>query len=192
MKSILAILFLTVMASSVYAEAEKKEHHLKIFSNQETDRSYQVGEGESAITITRTWSTCARNGGWLQEIIPASGVKPVTEIEVLKSMNDSDFIIIDMRYPKRYFAETIPTAINIPYNEVSFRLDELGCEQADNQLNCDQAKNIIGFCNGPVCPQSPIAMRAMIKKGFPAEKIHYYRGGILDWTALGFTTVEGE
>ncbi|GIR69462.1 MAG: hypothetical protein CM15mP74_07130 [Halieaceae bacterium] len=35
-------------------------------------------------------------------------------------------------------------------------------------------------------------MRAMIRDGFPAEKIHYYRGGMLDWDALGLTTVEGD
>ena len=34
-------------------------------------------------------------------------------------------------------------------------------------------------------------MRAMIRDGFPAEKIHYYRG-MLDWDALGLTTVEGD
>jgi hypothetical protein len=52
--------------------------------------------------------------------------------------------------------------------------------------------NVVGFCNGPVCPQSPTAMRAMIRDGFPADKIYYYRGGMLDWDALGLTTVEGE
>ncbi len=31
----------------------------------------------------------------------------------------------------------------------------------------------------------------MIREGFPTDKIYYYRGGMLDWDALGLTTVEG-
>lgn len=34
-------------------------------------------------------------------------------------------------------------------------------------------------------------MRAMIREGVPVTKIYYYRGGMLDWDALGLTTVEG-
>ena len=54
------------------------------------------------------------------------------------------------------------------------------------------AFELVGVRMGPVCPQSPTAMRAMIRDGFPAEKIYYYRGGMLDWDALGLTTVEGD
>jgi hypothetical protein len=31
----------------------------------------------------------------------------------------------------------------------------------------------------------------MVRRGFPPEKIYYYRGGMLDWTALGLTTAKG-
>jgi hypothetical protein len=37
-----------------------------------------------------------------------------------------------------------------------------------------------------------MAMAAMTRDGFPATKIYYYRGGMLDWDALGLTTVKGE
>ena len=59
-------------------------------------------------------------------------------------------------------------------------------------VTVNSAKNVYGFCNGPVCPQSPSAYRAMVREGFPATKIYYYRGGMLDWDALGLTTVKGE
>jgi hypothetical protein len=39
---------------------------------------------------------------------------------------------------------------------------------------------------------NPMAMKAMVRDGFPATKIYYYRGGMLDWDALGLTSVKGE
>ena len=42
------------------------------------------------------------------------------------------------------------------------RMDELGCTKHDAGWDCGGASKVVGFCNGPVCPQSPTAMRAMI------------------------------
>ena len=52
--------------------------------------------------------------------------------------------------------------------------------------------NSYAFCNGPVCPQSPTAIAAMVRDGFPVDKIYYYRGGMLDWDALGFPIIQGD
>lgn len=49
-----------------------------------------------------------------------------------------------------------------------------------------------GWVKSPVCPQSPMAIKAMTRDGFPANKIYYYRGGMLDWDALGLTSVKDE
>ena len=156
------------------------------------DTSFTVGTGEDAIEITRVMTPCAKNKGWLQPMIPVEGIHPVAEIEVLAALNNENALVVDMRTPEWYFKATIPTAINIPYTEVALRMDELGCEKTDGVWNCTEAKDVYGFCNGPVCPQSPTAMKAMVRDGFPAEKIYYYRGGMLDWDALGLSTVEGE
>jgi hypothetical protein len=32
----------------------------------------------------------------------------------------------------------------------------------------------------------------MTRDGFPASKIYYYRGGMLDWSALGFPVLKGD
>ena len=58
--------------------------------------------------------------------------------------------------------------------------------------DCSKAKKVYAFCNGPVCPQSPTAINAMVRDGFPVDKIYYYRGGMLDWDALGFPIVKDE
>ena len=69
---------------------------------------------------------------------------------------------------------------------------KVGCERSSAGLRCEQALNVVLYCNGPNCGQSPTAMAAMVEAGFPASKIFYYRGGMLAWTSLGLTTRENE
>lgn len=51
------------------------------------------------------------------------------------------------------------------------------------------AKEIVLWCNGPWCGQSPRAIKNLVNLGYPAERIHYYRGGMQMWKVLGFPTV---
>ena len=187
MKKLLA-LFVVVFAMNVQAADTE---NLRIMSDKKDDTSFTVTlpEGEKMV-ITRKMTSCAKNKGWLQELVPVKGVNPVTEIEVLKSINDPEFILLDMRTLEHFAEGTIPGAKNIPYTEVSMRMDEMGCEKVAGKWDCSAAKKVVAFCNGPVCPQSSIAIKASVREGFPAENFYYYRGGMLDWEALGFTTIE--
>jgi rhodanese-related sulfurtransferase len=128
----------------------------------------------------------------LQPLVPVPGVNPVTEIEMLNAMNDRDAMLVDMREPEDRANGTIPGSHHIVYTEVSARLNELGCKKATSGWDCAGAKKVFAFCNGPVCPQSPTAILAMTRDGFPANKIYYYRGGMLDWAALGFPVLKGD
>jgi len=51
------------------------------------------------------------------------------------------------------------------------------------------AKELVLWCNGPWCGQSPRAIKGLIDHGFPPEKISYYRGGMQMWKILGLTVV---
>jgi len=51
------------------------------------------------------------------------------------------------------------------------------------------AKELVLWCNGPWCGQSPRAIKGLIDHGFPPEKISYYRGGMQMWRILGLTVV---
>ena len=126
--------------------------------------------------------------GYLQPIVPIEGVIPVGELEVLDSLGDDEYLVVDMRDPDWRLKGTIPGSISIPFGEVADRLDMLGCVKSSSGWNCDGAKKVVAFCNGPACPQSSIAMHAMVENGFPPEKIYYYRGGMQDWLVLGLTT----
>jgi rhodanese-related sulfurtransferase len=187
MRRLIAVIMLlstAVLAVSVQAENLRIVGEDKVFVAT-------LASGEE-LPITRQMTPCAKNKGWLQPLVPEPGIVPVTEIEVLNAINDPTFILVDMRTEDWFSDATIPGAVNIPYTEVAMRMDELGCNKGASGWDCAGAMNVVGFCNGPVCPQSPTAMRAMIRDGFPADKIYYYRGGMLDWDALGLTTVEGD
>ena len=142
---------------------------------------------EGLVEIIRTKNDMQLIDGVLQAMVPVVGVRPVGELEVLEALRSRDFRVVDMREPKWRLKSTIPGSISIPYNAVTQRLDELGCTKKGSGWDCASAKNVIAFCNGPACPQSPTAIRAMVHEGFPAERIYYYRGGMQDWLVLGLT-----
>ncbi len=158
-----------------------------------TDTKFVVknAKGEEK-TITRVMTPCAKNKGWLQPLVPVPGVHPVTEIEMLHAMNDREALVVDMREPEDRANGTIPGSVHIVYTEVANRLNELGCTKTAGKWDCSKAKKVFAFCNGPVCPQSPTAILAMTREGFPADQIYYYRGGMLDWAALGFPVIKGD
>ena len=144
---------------------------------------------DGAVEIVRQKNETQLITGFLQPIVPIPGVTPVGELEVLDALGDPDFIVVDTREPKWRIKATIPGSASIPFSDVAQRLSELGCTQTSTGWDCADARNVVVFCNGPACPQSPIAIDAMVREGFPPEKLYYYRGGMQDWLVLGLTTV---
>lgn len=165
--------------------------------------SYTTPEGE--FTVQRDQTPGARlEGDWaltgpdcppfcIQPMTPAEGVTTIGELELIEAMQEGDTILVDGRTPDWFAGGTIPGAINIPYTESIERLAELGCEpDFDGKFDCTNASKVIMFCNGTWCGQSPTAIREMISAGYPAERISYYRGGMLDWRLLGFNVRGGD
>jgi len=140
-------------------------------------------EGEWARTSRPCPNFC------IQPMVPAPGVTPIGELEMLEFLQDPDVVVIDGRIPQDCATGAIPGAVNVPYTEAPDRLGELGCEPDFEGFICegDDVKTVALYCNGPWCGQSPTAARRMIEAGFPAEKIHYYRGGMTAWRMLGLT-----
>lgn len=165
--------------------------------------SYTTPEGE--FTVQRDQTPGAKlEGDWaltgpdcppfcIQPMTPAEGVTTIGELELIEAMQEGDTILVDGRTPDWFAGGTIPGAINIPYTESIERLAELGCEpDFDGEFDCTNASKVIMFCNGTWCGQSPTAIREMISAGYPAERISYYRGGMLDWRLLGFNVRGGD
>jgi len=53
-----------------------------------------------------------------------------------------------------------------------------------------KAKEVMLWCNGMWCGQSPRAIKGMLALGYPADKIYYYRGGMQAWQSLGLSITE--
>ncbi|MEE9452950.1 MAG: rhodanese-like domain-containing protein [Paracoccaceae bacterium] len=137
----------------------------------------------------------------IQPISLADEVTTVGEVELVNFIMDyvipGEGYLIDARVETWYKSGTIPGAINLPFN--MFAADEnnpflsqilllLGGEQdADGAWAYPDAKSLLLFCNGPDCGQSPRAVRNLLKSGYPADKLYYYRGGMKTWTKFGFS-----
>jgi len=121
----------------------------------------------------------------------APGVQTVGELEVIEFLKEKKGQIIDARTVEWHVRGTIPSAKNIPFTEIAGRLNELGCAKSGDKWDCGNAKTVLLFCNGLWCGQSPTAIRAMLREGYPAGKIYYYRNGMNGWESVGLTVVEG-
>lgn len=131
------------------------------------------------------------------------GVETVGEIELIKFMEDyveqGAGLLVDSRIPSWYQKGTIPGAVNIPFTAVEptneYRdeiLKALGAVKKTDSWNFSNAIDLLMFCNGPWCDQSPRAIQNLLEVGYPAEKIRYYRGGMQLWLLLGLSTVNSQ
>jgi rhodanese-related sulfurtransferase len=71
-------------------------------------------------------------------------------------------------------------------------LEKVGLFSGDKKTDTwdfSEARQLLLWCNGPWCGQSPRAIKALLGHGFPAEKVSYYRGGMQMWKVLGLTVV---
>ena len=138
----------------------------------------------------------------------APGVETIAEREVIayvKKMSDGDssILVIDSRTPDWVKKGTIPGAINLPWTKLNpakgadpvsileILEDNFGVTESEGLLNFSKAKTLVMFCNGMWCGQSPNNIKNLLKLGYPAHKIKWYRGGMQDWEILGLSTVPG-
>ncbi len=137
----------------------------------------------------------------------ATGVETIAELEMIEylqkvSHGDQSILVIDSRTPSWVKKGTIPGSINIPWTELSLTAggnalsiaeiltEQFGVIVEDDLSDFSKAKTLVMFCNGMWCGQSPKNIKTLLKFGYPADKIKWYRGGMQDWHILGLTTVK--
>jgi rhodanese-related sulfurtransferase len=120
------------------------------------------------------------------------------------SAGDTSILVIDSRTPDWVKKGTIPGAVNIPWTSLNplQGADPMSItEILENQFNVKQleglwdfsnSRTLVLFCNGMWCGQSPNNILNLLRFGYPAHKLKWYRGGMQDWEILGLTTVPGE
>ena len=179
----IALFFGFLCSTSLLAEGEL----LNITPDNKTITFNSV---EGLVTLQRFSNDIMLVKGTIRPMVPMEGVTPVGELEVINALQSANYIVVDTRTSVTQYGGTIPGSISIPFDEITEQLDALGCIGSIAKWNCMEAYNVVLYCNGPNCGQSPRAMAAMVEVGFPSDKIFYYRGGMLAWTSLGLTTRE--
>lgn len=134
-------------------------------------------------------------------------------------VRDGEGMLVDARTPSWHSKGTIPSSINIPFTQLSKGINEpemieamkrFGAKPRKNKggmmrafeeiglidgkykttdWDFTESKELILWCNGPACGQSPRAIKGLLKAGYPADKVFYYRGGMQVWLLFGLTTV---
>ena len=138
--------------------------------------------------------------GLISPIKIAPDVETYGELEVIdfmkKAQTDKNMILVDARMRNWYLKSTIPTSINMPFksfkpNHADFEmvLDTAEVEYDEGVYDFSEAKTMLLYCNGTWCPQSVWAIENLLKIGFPAKKLKWYRGGMVSWTSLNLTTI---
>jgi len=137
----------------------------------------------------------------------APGVETIGEVEIidyLKRMNDGDdsILVVDSRTPDWVKKGTIPGAVNIPWTSLNpakgadpisigeIMEEKFGANQLEGLWDFNNAKTLVMFCNGMWCGQSPNNIKNLLKFGYPAHKIKWYRGGMQNWEILGLSTAK--
>ncbi len=149
----------------------------------------------------------------IQPIQVAPEVDTVGELEVLgylKRIADGDrtVLVVDSRSPEWVGRGTIPGSVNIPWNKINidvqgtFELEvetetlerilteQFGVKVIDGRRDFRNVKTLVLFCNGIWCPQSSIDVKTLIKLGYPAYKLKWYRGGMQDWISAGLSIIK--
>jgi rhodanese-related sulfurtransferase len=111
--------------------------------------------------------------GAIQPMTVAPGVRTVGELEVIAHLQLGR-ALVDTRAPASFEAASIPDARNVAHGEIASRISEF-----------DPGEPTILYCNGPQCPATPKAIRALLAAGYPPPALLYYRGGLHDWVTLG-------
>ena len=143
----------------------------------------------------------------IQPMKLAPGVETIGEVELIKyvhkmSDGDSSVLLVDSRTPDWVAKGTIPGAKNLPWTKLNpakgadpisigeILTGEFGAREIEGLWDYSDAKTLVMFCNGMWCGQSPNNIKNLLRFGYPADKIKWYRGGMQNWEILGLSTVK--
>jgi len=159
-------------------------------------------------TIDSNYAKTSRNCPpfCIRPIKLSPGVETIGELELIEYLkkvgSDDSIIVIDSRTPDWVARGTIAGAVNIPWTKLDAKkgateldielivVDEFGATHDDDKWDFSNAKTLVLFCNGMWCGQSPRNIYSLLKLGYPAEKLKWYRGGMQTWHVLGLSTVK--
>jgi len=206
--------FIPLVAGKPYLHVIHEGRSVKVQRVQEPD--YEL-KGYFAKTARKCPPFCIQPISPDTGVQPIGEVELFDFIET--KLRDGSGVLIDARTASWFRKGTIPGSVNYPFTlfdkgfedpEVRDLLKSFGVQEREETGAVEKlledwgwvdsphktegwdftaAKDLVVWCNGPACGQSPRAIRGLLKTGSPGEKIKYYRGGMQMWQLWGLTTV---
>lgn len=105
-----------------------------------------------------------------------------TSVIQAKELYDQGAVFIDVRNPRLYAKKHIPGAFHL---DLKYDFDE---EKLAAITRKDQP--IVIYCSGVKCSRSYRACEKAVSWGY--SKVHYFRGGIVDWKKAGYPVAVGQ
>jgi len=131
--------------------------------------------------FTKTSRTCPPY--CIQPIQAAKGVRTIGELELIEAVKDPKNLLVDAR-PRAWFVlESLPGAVNIPEKVTT------NSKAKEKLLGILKDRTLLVYGNGPWSPEARQFIQNMIRMGYPAGKLLFYRDGLQGWKLLGMTTV---
>ncbi len=203
MINIFSATFLFIMSSSLWADSMNITPDVPSVEISLEGKNYTIERTqEPDAYLTNAYSLTSRPSPpfFVEPFKVSEGVETYGELEVLDFLKSKDGILIDARLSNWYKKSYIPGAVNIPFKiflsnspERDKILEEFGGEKSTNaSWNFKNAKRLLLYCNGAWCGQSPVAIKALMKIGYPENKMKYYRGGMQAWQLLGLSIITPE
>ncbi|MEJ2309661.1 MAG: rhodanese-like domain-containing protein [Gammaproteobacteria bacterium] len=208
-RRLLMLLFTTALASAAFASEEEAADGKPVMITKELFSLTVTHNGEQ-LEIRRNQDRSNQlkeyyRATWRSRIQPMNPFEPhlvetIGELEMLDYIRrldegDDNILIIDSRLPRSTERGMIPLAVNIPYRQLKgesmagIMEQRFGVIPGDPVWNFRDAKTLVMYCNGPWCGQSPTAIKRLLRAGYPASNIKYYRGGMQSWESFGLTVV---
>ncbi|MGB5225129.1 MAG: rhodanese-like domain-containing protein [Arenicellales bacterium] len=129
--------------------------------------------------ITGQPGYAAKKGYIAPEQVPGAAL--VTAAEA-KALHDAGVVFIDVRSPRLYNRRHIPGVVHLDLKDT---FDE---ESLARVAKKDQP--LVIYCSGIKCSRSSTASADAVSWGF--KKVHYFRGGIVEWRDAGYPVESSE
>lgn len=131
----------------------------------------------------------------------APGVATVSEREVITFLTETvpagAGLLIDARAAAARDTGTLPGATHIPVSVLDpsnpYRADilrALGAQPGGDALDFSAAIPLVIFDSGPTNGAAVDMIATLVAAGYPADRLRWYRGGVLVWVALGLEVEE--
>ena len=187
----------TLIVNANVVEIVEGMPYVEVEADGETYKIERIQKEDSYLTNTFALTSRPSPPFFIEPFSVSKGVETYGELEVLDFISKKKGLFIDARLANWYAKSAIPGAVNIPFKlflsdtpEREKILRELGgAYNKSGEWDFSNAKEILLYCNGAWCGQSPTAINALIEVGYPESKMKYYRGGMQAWQLLGLTTI---